>query len=53
MVTDSIEFELPGGAVGSVASGVVRGQLKKAFAYRQQRLLEILAIASRQAAQRA
>jgi ligand-binding SRPBCC domain-containing protein len=53
MVTDSIEFELPGGAVGSVASGVVRGQLKKAFTYRQQRLLEILAIASRQAAQRA
>jgi ligand-binding SRPBCC domain-containing protein len=53
LVMDSIEFELPGGAVGSVASGVVRGQLKKSFAYRQQRLVEVLAIAARQAAQRA
>jgi ligand-binding SRPBCC domain-containing protein len=53
LVTDAIEFELPGGGLGSLASGVVRGQLKKAFAYRQQRLLEVLATAARQAAQRA
>jgi ligand-binding SRPBCC domain-containing protein len=51
-VTDSIEYELPGGGVGILATGVVRGQLKKAFAYRQKRLLEVLAIAARQAARR-
>lgn len=53
LVTDSIEFELPGGGLGALAGGVARGQLKKAFAYRQQRLLEVLSIAARQAAQRA
>ena len=53
LVTDGIEFELPGGSLGALGSGVVNGQLKKAFAYRQKRLLAVLAIAARQAAQRA
>ncbi|HEY1984216.1 MAG TPA: SRPBCC family protein [Terracidiphilus sp.] len=52
LVSDSIEYTLPGGGMGALAGGLLRWQLRKAFAYRQKRLMEVLAIASRQAAQR-
>jgi ligand-binding SRPBCC domain-containing protein len=52
MVTDAIDYALPGGALGALAVGRVRGQIENAFEFRQKRLPEILAIASRQAVQR-
>jgi ligand-binding SRPBCC domain-containing protein len=52
LVTDAIEFSLPGGAFGGLAAGMVRRQLEKAFAYRQKRLPEILDAAARQAVQK-
>jgi ligand-binding SRPBCC domain-containing protein len=52
LVTDAIDFALPGGPLGALAGGRVRSQMEKAFEFRQKRLPEILAIASRQAAQR-
>ncbi len=52
LVTDAIEFALPGGVFGSLARGVVRRQLEKSFEYRQKRLPEVLAAAARQAMQR-
>ncbi|HEY3705263.1 MAG TPA: SRPBCC family protein [Terracidiphilus sp.] len=48
-VTDSIDFELPGGIVGVLAARKVWNQLQQSFAFRQKRLPEILAIAARQA----
>jgi hypothetical protein len=51
-VTDSIEYALPGGVFGNLAAGSVWDQLAKSFGFRQKRLPEVLAIASRQAAQR-
>jgi ligand-binding SRPBCC domain-containing protein len=52
LVTDAIEYALPVGALGPLGGGLVRRQMEKAFAYRQKRLPEILAIAARQATQR-
>jgi ligand-binding SRPBCC domain-containing protein len=52
LVADTIEFELPYGFLGRLAALLVRRQLKSAFAYRQDRLPEILQAASRQAARR-
>jgi ligand-binding SRPBCC domain-containing protein len=52
-VTDSIEFALPGGIFGNLAAGAVLKQLAKSFEYRRKRLPEILAIAARQAVQKA
>jgi ligand-binding SRPBCC domain-containing protein len=52
-VTDSIDYALPGGVFGNLAAGSVWKQLANSFEYRQKRLPEVLAIASRQAAQRA
>lgn len=51
VVSDAVEFALPGGLLGRLAAGQVWKQLQQSFAFRHQRLPEILAIASRQAAQ--
>lgn len=48
VVSDAVEFALPGGLLGRLAAGQVWKQLQQSFAFRQQRLPEILAIASRQ-----
>jgi len=53
LVHDRIEFALPFGAAGALANPAVTRQLERTFAYRRQRLPEILAAAARQAAQRA
>ena len=51
-VTDAIDFEMPAGLLNALASGRVWKQLQDSFAFRQKRLAEILAIASRQPARR-
>jgi ligand-binding SRPBCC domain-containing protein len=51
-VTDAIDFEMPAGLLNALASGRVWKQLEESFAFRQKRLAEVLAIASRQAARR-
>jgi ligand-binding SRPBCC domain-containing protein len=43
LVTDTIDFALPLGPLGSLANGLVRRQLAESFAQRQKRLPEILA----------
>ena len=48
-VTDAIEYVLPGAAAGQMAAPLARRQLEKAFAYRQERLPQILALAADQA----
>jgi len=53
LVSDSIEFALPYGWVGRMGAVLVRRRLERAFAYRQKRLPEILAVAARQAVRRA
>jgi len=50
LVTDSIEYALPGGIFGDLAAGSVWIQLRKSFEFRHKRLPEILQIATRQAA---
>lgn len=52
LVTDAVEYALPGGVFGALAGGLVRKQLQQSFDYRQKRLPEVLAAASRQAVQR-
>lgn len=52
LVADEIEFALPLGILGRLGGVLVRRQLAKAFAYRQKRLPEILAVAARQAVKR-
>ncbi len=52
VVSDHIQYELPGGALGGLAEGLVRAQLQKGFVFRQKRLPEILAVVARQAVQR-
>jgi ligand-binding SRPBCC domain-containing protein len=52
LVTDEIEFELTYGLLGRAGGIFVRRKLKWAFAHRQKRLPEILAIAARQATRR-
>jgi ligand-binding SRPBCC domain-containing protein len=52
VVADVIEYELPAGAVGWLAHGLIRRQFEEAFAYRQKRLPEILAAAAQQAVRR-
>jgi len=52
-VTDEVEYTLPLGPLGGIAHAVfVRRQMQTTFAYRQQRLDEILPVAARQAARR-
>lgn len=53
VVTDSIDYALSGGIFGKLAQGIVRKQMESAWSYRQKRLPEILAVAQRQAVQRA
>jgi ligand-binding SRPBCC domain-containing protein len=43
LVTDEIEFALPFGPLGRIASGMVRRQLEKSFAQRQARLIQLIA----------
>ena len=52
VVTDAINYALPSGILGALAAARVWSQLQESFAYRQQRLPEALAAASRQAARR-
>ncbi len=53
LITDDIEYALPLGPLGSIGNAVfVRRQMLATFAYRQQRLNEILPVAARQAARR-
>jgi ligand-binding SRPBCC domain-containing protein len=49
LVSDQVEFALPGGWLGALASGRARRELESQFAARQERLLTILESASRQA----
>jgi ligand-binding SRPBCC domain-containing protein len=52
-ITDELEYELPLGPLGSIAHSLyVRHQIASTFAFRQQRLAEILPVASRQAARK-
>jgi ligand-binding SRPBCC domain-containing protein len=53
LVQDEVEYTLPLGPLGGMANSLfVRSQLEATFAYRQQRLEEILPVASRQASRR-
>ncbi|HUY95152.1 MAG TPA: hypothetical protein VMU71_07625 [Terracidiphilus sp.] len=52
LVTDSIEYALPSGIIAALAAARVWRQLQESFAYRQQRLPEVLAAAARQAARK-
>jgi ligand-binding SRPBCC domain-containing protein len=52
LVTDTIEFSLPWGVAGQMGGLLIQRQLERAFAYRQNRLAEILPAAARQAARR-
>jgi len=52
LVTDSIDYDLPSGIPGALAAARVWRKLEAAFAYRRQRLPEVLALAAGQAARR-
>jgi ligand-binding SRPBCC domain-containing protein len=51
LVTDTIEYSLPFGIVGSLGNSIVRRKLAETFAYRQQRLPEVLTAVFRLAAE--
>jgi ligand-binding SRPBCC domain-containing protein len=50
-VTDTIEYSLPFGAIGNLGNGMIRRNLMRTFAHRQQRLNEVLAAVLRLAEQ--
>jgi ligand-binding SRPBCC domain-containing protein len=51
LVADQVDYELPLGALGELAHRLfVRRQIERAFAYRQTRLAELLAVSSQEAA---
>jgi ligand-binding SRPBCC domain-containing protein len=52
LVSDEIEYALPFGWLGRLGGALVQRRLEQAFLYRQERLLEILAAAARQAMRR-
>ena len=52
LVTDAVDYAMPGGILGAVAAGRVWTQLEESIAYRRKRLPEVLEAAARQAAQR-
>ena len=52
LVTDFIDYALPPGIPGALAAGKIWRHLEQSFAYRQQRLPEILAAAQHQAARK-
>ena len=43
LVSDQIDYALPFGPLGRMGSGLVRSQLEKTFAERQQRLVQLIA----------
>jgi len=52
-ITDELSYELPLGPLGSMAHALfVRRQIESTFAFRQQKLAEILPVAARQATRR-
>jgi ligand-binding SRPBCC domain-containing protein len=54
LITDHVEYTLPLGRIGSMGHDLfVRRQMESTFAYRQQRIEEILPVAARQATRRA
>ena len=53
IVSDTVDYALPGGIFGNLAGGTVWKQLEQSFEFRQKRLPEILAAAASQAARRA
>lgn len=53
LVSDAVDYELPGGIAGALAAGRVWKQLEESFAFRHKRLPEILTAAQRQATRRA
>jgi ligand-binding SRPBCC domain-containing protein len=52
LVSDKIDFSLPFGPLGTLASAFLRRQLARQFAHRQQRLPTILEAVARQATRR-
>lgn len=52
LVSDELDYELPGGPLGLFADPLVRRQMKQGFAFRHQRLPQILAVAARQAVEK-
>jgi ligand-binding SRPBCC domain-containing protein len=53
LLSDTVEYSLPLGPLGSIAHELwIRRQIEATFAYRWQRLEEILPVAAKQAAQR-
>jgi ligand-binding SRPBCC domain-containing protein len=53
LIVDDLEYEVPLGPLGRMADALfVRRQMESTFAYRQQRLEEILPVAQRQATRR-
>lgn len=52
LVTDAIDYALPGGLLGAFAAGKVWRQFEGSFAFRRRRLPEILAAARGQAGRR-
>lgn len=52
LVSDQIDFALPGGWAGRLGEPLVMRQMRKAFAHRHKRLPEILAAAQAQAGKR-
>jgi ligand-binding SRPBCC domain-containing protein len=53
LISDEVEYALPLGPLGALTDSIfVRRQMEAAFAYRQQRLAEILPVAARQATRR-
>ncbi len=53
LVSDTVDYSLPFGALGTLGGFFVRRALASQFKYRQRRLPEILASAAKQAAKRA
>ena len=53
LVSDAVEFTLPYGWVGRIASALVRRKMVSSFAFRQKRLPEILEVAQKQAMRQA
>ncbi|HWG20704.1 MAG TPA: SRPBCC family protein [Terracidiphilus sp.] len=49
LVTDTVDFEMPGGILGGLAGSRVWKQMEESFLFRQKRLPEVLAVAARQA----
>lgn len=53
VVRDTVEYELPLGVLGRAGAPIAHAQIKAGWEFRRKRLPEILAVAARQATQRA